>query len=215
MRGKAFLPASADLPAGITPACAGKRSRWECKTDSRRDHPRLCGEKDRKNIPMRPEKGSPPLVRGKGNLYRIFPHLWRITPACAGKSRSRILQDTAAGDHPRLCGEKVLTESLTTVLQGSPPLVRGKAHLNFLTYHRLGITPACAGKSLLWSAHQRLIWDHPRLCGEKPTIYNYAYIGKGSPPLVRGKVDLQTDRGKRTGITPACAGKSLRRYRVL
>ena len=44
------------------------------------------------------------------------------------------------------------------------------------------------------------------LVGEQPEVFG------GSPPHARGK--LQDDRGResRRGITPACAGKTRRRY---
>ena len=53
---------------GITPACAGKsecRRRW---CGSGRDHPRMCGEKDKSHTLPPVCLGSPPHVRGKENL---------------------------------------------------------------------------------------------------------------------------------------------------
>ena len=51
--------------------------------------------------------GSPPHVRGKE--VQIHDHLWagRITPACAGKSKSTFIGQSPAEDHPRMCGEKL------------------------------------------------------------------------------------------------------------
>ena len=37
----------------------------------------------------------------------------RITPAYAGKSFTRAVTSAVHGDHPRLCGEKSTTTSLT------------------------------------------------------------------------------------------------------
>ena len=37
---------------------------------------------------------------------------------------------------------------------------------------------------------------------------------KGSPPRVRGKLLTQKGAPKRPGITPACAGKTLRKWRI-
>ena len=52
---------------------------------------------------------------------------------------------------------------------GSPPRMRGK---DFLLLDRLlakGITPAYAGKSSVAHFCTVTVWDHPRVCGEKPT----------------------------------------------
>ena len=53
---------------GITPACAGKRSRSGSAAPRSRDHPRMCGEKQKLSVPKRGKMGSPPHVRGKGKF---------------------------------------------------------------------------------------------------------------------------------------------------
>ena len=70
---------------------------------------------------------------------------------------------------------------------GSPPRVRGKG----ISSHRLqtqsGITPACAGKSDDDRRKRNVIWDHPRVCGEKGLHPTQKPTALGSPPRVRGK----------------------------
>ena len=51
-------------------------------------------------------------------------------------------------------------------------------------------------------------WDHPRVCGEKPSQKGCGSCPAGSPPRVRGKVAVYLSHDKRRGITPAHAGKS-------
>ena len=51
----------------------------------------------------------------------------------------------------------------------------------------LRITPAYAGKSLQYAKEEHGIEDHPRVCGEKPTMKPVPLIGRGSPPRMRGK----------------------------
>ena len=53
-----------------------------------------------------------------------------------------------------------------------------------------------------------VLWDHPRLRGEK--LYNIAnaIFPLGSPPLTRGKVVFPANPAAHVGITPAYAGKS-------
>ena len=93
------------------------------------DHPRVCGEKQFYTQKIQPPKGSPPRVRGKVySLTITVPHS-RITPACAGKSRSQSATLPAALDHPRVCGEKEKADIRYFPPLGSPPRVRGKAFL--------------------------------------------------------------------------------------
>ena len=71
-----------------------------------------------------------------------------ITPAHAGKSGAPTLATAATGDHPRVCGEKISQTRRNLPLGGSPPRVRGKAGRQLGIGGLVGITPACAGKSL-------------------------------------------------------------------
>ena len=67
--------------------------------------------------------------------------------------------------------------------------MRGKGSRKYLGMVNLRITPAHAGKSpeLL---HVIIVqWDHPRVCGEKPTGNNAEAAAGGSPPRMRGKAD--------------------------
>ncbi len=136
-----------------------------------------------------------------------------ITPACAGKSFRPIWGVEKTPDHPRMCGEKLALYNELNNHQGSPPHVRGKVECVIDTVGMRGITPACAGKRNKlqgWSAvHQ----DHPRMCGEKATGACTSRACWGSPPHVRGKVDGCAQLWPFDRITPACAGKRLKRSR--
>ena len=107
-----------------------------------------------------------------------------------------------------MCGEKVLGEPEMTIMEGSPPRVRGKEVRPVRRKRRIRITPACAGKSstipTLRLGHQ----DHPRVCGEKSTRRFLGSAVTGSPPRVRGKVLYLYLLLGHIRITPACAGKS-------
>ena len=86
-------------------------------------------------------------MRGKVTLQQAVNADDRITPAYAGKSSGSRCQPLSNRDHPRLCGEKVLSTQKAAYLTGSPPPMRGKVALFERTPHELGITPAYAGKS--------------------------------------------------------------------
>ena len=90
MRGKAVEFRGCDNLVGITPAYAGKRFRLFAWLRENGDHPRLCGEKIRRDGVIPPFLGSPPPMRGKGEDETIAAEDDRITPAYAGKRSEQI-----------------------------------------------------------------------------------------------------------------------------
>ena len=175
----------------------------------------MCGEKRFYKKTKGCRVGSPPRVRGKDHDPALSQHKLRITPACAGKSMWLMVIYTAPRDHPRVCGEKADCLTLSDSTWGSPPRVRGKGFLIFSAVRLAGITPACAGKRLCRMDKRGILWDHPRVCGEKAGSCPGAAGSGGSPPRVRGKVSSFCFIVPAAGITPACAGKSLRRWKCL
>ena len=77
-----------------------------------------------------------------------------------------------------------------------------------------GITPAHAGKTAFLLSGSYGIWDHPRACGENWTQYTSLPSFEGSPPRMRGKLPRDYLQKSATGITPAHAGKTLRKGRI-
>ena len=55
----------------ITPACAGKTSKFVALNHEEWDHPRVCGKNTVSNIPSRVAVGSPPRVREK-QLHQLI-----------------------------------------------------------------------------------------------------------------------------------------------
>ena len=113
---------------------------------SRRDHPRVCGEKISKLVELTGIPGSPPRVRGKVTYRNAVRFGLGITPACAGKRQACTVHLTATWDHPRVRGEKIVRRRNGHIGVGSPPRARGKVCLGGLAVDLAGITPACAGK---------------------------------------------------------------------
>ena len=147
MRGKDVQPCRFCVGIGITPAYAGKsRGRWQWTTN-RRDHPRMCGEKEMLYRTKAGKWGSPSHMRGKANLecHRIV--FDRITPAYAGKRPPQSPPSGQSRDHPRICGEKTTEVQKGVNIVGSPPHMRGKGIAKTVNKVILRITPACAGKS--------------------------------------------------------------------
>ena len=136
--------------------------------------------------------GSPPHARGKARRRRL-PGLWTgITPACAGKSSWAALEVLPKGDHPRMRGEKRISVFIRHLLAGSPPHARGKGSLITFTTATMGITPACAGKSVARRVSNGSKEDHPRMRGEKIQRGPIASDIEGSPPHARGKAVVFT-----------------------
>ena len=106
-------------------------------------------------------------MRGKDKFRRVPPAADGITPAYAGKRKSRRIIGVRLRDHPRLCGEKHHQRAVQSRFQG--------------------ITPAYAGKSTNKNGGKRNERDHPRLCGEKRTAVQQLVNHEGSPPPMRGK----------------------------
>ena len=152
----------------------------------------------------------------------------RITPAGAGKTFGTNAKILTNSDHPRRCGENPTMKRAYRRTPGSPPQVRGKPlSLGIpVLYHR--ITPAGAGKTVLWSFSRCRRRDHPRRCGEnvfKSVGRHFCkgsprrcgenenadlsgLVGSGSPPQVRGKLHNISLTIHKIRITPAGAGKT-------
>ena len=159
-----------------------------------------------RRLPLR----SPLRMRGKGPDDRAHPLVPGITPACAGKRKPHLHKKGCTWDHPRVCGEKSFENGVKGYFEGSPPRMRGKAVDCPFSLPLVGITPAYAGKSTKQAKQQDKARDHPRVCGEKCSSVRSASHRRGSPPRMRGKDLPFTCDCESTGITPACAGKSLR-----
>ena len=157
---------------GITPAYAGKSGTRGALARRGRDHPRVCGEKNR-CPPVRPAPaGSPPRMRGKARADSAIGNDAGITPAYAGKSIWWHGNLIGGGDHPRVCGEKSFTRVQIMLVVGSPPRMRGKDPSPSQMTADVGITPAYAGKSLSKLRYHAGTEDHPRVCGEKQAAHS-------------------------------------------
>ena len=150
-------------------------------------------------------------MRGKRNpTYEDFGED-RITPADAGKTCLCWALRRNYWDHPRGCGENSLANRAESVTAGSPPRMRGKQGFYSSPKLFFGITPADAGKTLSRTSLQRQAWDHPRGCGENLYKQSLTRCRRGSPPRMRGKLTQTALTGHSPGITPADAGKTLKR----
>ena len=107
-----------------------------------------------------------------------------------------------------ICGGKFVLRNIMNVNKGLPPHARGKGNRKSKRHLRIGITPACAGKTNCQSAHLSNIRDHPRMRGENFIYHCRRAARSGSPPHARGKLEAEAEQCSEQGITPACAGKT-------
>ncbi len=114
-------------------------------------------------------------------------------------------------DHPRVGGEKLRDPAFFGCWLGSPPRGRGKVRHIHLAAALIGITPAWAGKRSLPEARTSCREDHPRVGGEKFFRRTAMRSIWGSPPRGRGKVPGWPRKQGNPRITPAWAGKRLKR----
>ena len=147
VRGKPAPAAPVSPICRITPACAGKTKKRGAAVGVYADHPRVCGENALREHLLGVVYGSPPRVRGKRQHFLHLGHARRITPACAGKTRSSSRYCSTAADHPRVCGENFRPHLFPRRFHGSPPRVRGKRAMRTASRSSSRITPACAGKT--------------------------------------------------------------------
>ena len=86
--------------------------------------------------------------------------------------------------------------------------MRGKPIFTRLKPSRVGLIPACAGKTAPERSRCHTRKAHPRVCGENTSSMSCTMPGRGSSPRVRGKPDGRYPRYQLTGLIPACAGKT-------
>ena len=109
-----------------------------------------------------------------------------------------------------MCGENKEVLNGKEFKNGSSPRVRGK--LGSATIRRLqeGLIPACAGKTYTRGCVYCQDVAHPRVCGENSEKSETMPPIAGSSPRVRGKPRVLDKLPPRTGLIPACAGKTQR-----
>ena len=65
-----------------------------------------------------------------------------------------------------MCGKNDVIDGTELIKPGSPPHVREKPEATPRINGSIGITPACAGKTLPFFLKLRLRQDYPRVCGK-------------------------------------------------
>ena len=176
----------------IIPAHAGN-SRTTSRTNATlTDHPRACGELVLATritgancwiIPAHAGNsltcfevvllkcGSSPRMRGTLDQAEVLSHPRRIIPAHAGNSVRSSRKSWSVSDHPRACGELLMTIAVDFDGVGSSPRMRGTRGPGMTSAKRSpsGSSPRMRGTPFRRSrVAPGLESDHPRACGELP-----------------------------------------------
>ena len=133
---------------GIIPALAGNTLFLATHFRAVWDHPRACGEHNYRIIPINPEQGSSPRLRGTPDLGQSATMHAGIIPALAGNTVMLGMSSMTAWDHPRACGEHFALVSLMLSRLGSSPRLRGTHLVDAGLHGRVGIIPALAGNTV-------------------------------------------------------------------
>ena len=153
--------------------------------------------------------GSSPRVRRKRHERHVHARVPRLIPACAGKTVWVCAAVFGIPAYPRVCGENHSNSNDVVFSFGSSPRVRGKRVMCGSIFGPNGLIPACAGKTSRLSFIRTRHQAHPRVCGENIRARDARAIGWGSSPRVRGKQTTSLSVRSKTGLIPACAGKTL------
>ena len=174
------------FPFGTSPRMRGKRVRFPCRSNHRRnipayagktkwppqqrkqrpEHPRVCGENLHQIIGIIKPIGTSPRMRGKRVLRSTQHEPHRNIPAYAGKTIRGNNFINLRQEHPRVCGENRYRQIREMPKLGTSPRMRGKRQPRLVLVTRRRNIPAYAGKTARGCPFYRHRPEHPRVCGE-------------------------------------------------
>ena len=192
----------------IIPAYAGNTGLVHVRHSGNGDHPRVCGEHCGVCGAYFSCLGSSPRMRGTPGVdgqWRVAPG---IIPAYAGNTPTFPWSTTAARDHPRVCGEHVQNALGRFNVAGSSPRMRGTHARNRSGRRNPRIIPAYAGNTCSRRQLRPCRRDHPRVCGDHPSLKPYSASFAGSSPRMRGTLISRLTHHNCAGIIPAYAGNT-------
>ena len=171
---------------GIIPAYAGNTCPAIRKHSPTRDHPRVCGEHALSTVLSTSSAGSSPRMRGTPKTAVFYDGSAGIIPAYAGNTSGYPSARPYARDHPRVCGEHLISCTFPRNASGSSPRMRGTRRFRKASTPNNGIIPAYAGNTNSKQIKPPQYKDHPRVCGEHRRPVCQTIPAVGSSPRMRG-----------------------------
>ena len=147
-RGRLIVVIPGTVRVRLTPACAGKTYSRNSRNCPSTAHPRMRGEDGGLGCIDGGFEGSPPHARGRRRQGPGGRNDERLTPACAGKTRTSPPWQSFSPAHPRMRGEDRRFREPVEFREGSPPHARGRQSDVPEELNRPRLTPACAGKTV-------------------------------------------------------------------
>ena len=196
--------------SGSPPRARGHHRRRQLQTPRQGlTHPRVRGDILSDGAFRLYVSGSPPRARGHLGGGPVDVRLLGLTPACAGTSCLTALSGCMCRAHPRVRGDIGWEPAYDTVVAGSPPRARGHRDHCDADAALPGLTPACAGTSVVFRKSSARRRAHPRVRGDIRDIERHDCAGTdSSPPRARGHLPEPVTQVSVSGLTPACAGTS-------
>ena len=192
---------------GSIPARAGKPSKRNPFRETNTVYPRACGETALAIPDVRAGDGLSPRVRGNPSDIAIRHCLPGSIPARAGKPYSVPTFPNCSKVYPRACGETGGRDTVSQLVSGLSPRVRGNLVAVCQPDQVLGSIPARAGKPIHAHPGSRRGQVYPRACGETPGLLTEGVTITGLSPRVRGNRVPGGRGGGGLGSIPARAGK--------
>ncbi|EEP20759.1 hypothetical protein BIFANG_03329 [Bifidobacterium angulatum DSM 20098 = JCM 7096] len=133
---------------GIIPACAGNTLACCVLRAWARDHPRVCGEHGHFSHMTCPSVGSSPRVRGTQIQHASHGRIHRIIPACAGNTGGSGWCSRRRWDHPRVCGNTLLSTARLRPKRDHPRVCGEHRPSMWMPRTRPGSSPRVRGTPL-------------------------------------------------------------------
>ena len=210
VRGERPVGVAGGVPAGLTPAGAGRTSPDPWPSSKPPAYPRRCGENGGSEGEAKRSDGLPPQVRGELVAAALVGGGLRLTPAGAGRTTRSRTGPWPSWAYPRRCGENLTEQRSILTTSGLPPQVRGERQPRGRQSRRPGLTPAGAGRTDPEMRGRVVRWAYPRRCGENSFGRHQMPLMRGLPPQVRGELKRSGLCGAWPRLTPAGAGRTCR-----
>ena len=134
---------------------------------------------------------------------------FRITPACAGKTRRPYVRRRSQPDHPRMRGEDKSGVAPVGKGRGSPPHARGRLLCSPISCPTGMDHPRMRGEDGQRRPRTGLMcWITPACAGKTNSHVRRRVVRVGLPPHARGRPGCTGPPPHAGRITPACAGKT-------
>ena len=195
----------------VSPACAGNTLCSSLADHFQPGQPRVRGEHFQRQAGNPLNHGSAPRARGTRERRRSCRRRCRVSPACAGNTKSGVHPGRSPPGQPRVRGEHSDRDGRSLGYAGSAPRARGTLEPRRRQAAQDRVSPACAGNTYICAVTTSIRPGQPRVRGEHSPTSKASATSTGSAPRARGTrvgaaVFCAAER-----VSPACAGNTARR----